>query len=82
MEQALGIIGFSFGASLGIGAVRQIAGGSRPLLRDVFKMGIRVWDGVAGAAASGGEDAAQAPEPAARRGRRRAAPQKIVIARS
>jgi len=82
MEEALGIIGFSFGASIGIGAVRQIAGGSRPLLRDVLKMGIRVWDGVAGVAASVREDTAETPQPAARRGRRRAAPQKIQIARN
>ncbi|MBV8718255.1 MAG: hypothetical protein JO020_24995 [Chloroflexi bacterium] len=81
MEEILGILGFSFGASMGIGVVRSVVGGSRPVLRDVLKMGIRAWDGVAGAAAAARDDAAPTAEPAApRAGRRRAAPQKILIA--
>ncbi|MBV9175346.1 MAG: hypothetical protein JOZ81_35265 [Chloroflexi bacterium] len=82
MEEVLGILGFSFGASLGVSAVRSVVGGSRPVFRDVLKMGLQVWDGLANVAESAREEAAAASsDPAvARRGRRRAEPQKIVIA--
>ena len=78
MEELLGIVGFSFGASLGIGAVRSLGTGSRPLLRDLLKAGIRTWDGLASAGAS---LRAQAAEEATAGGGRRGRAQKILIAK-
>ena len=82
MEEILGLFGFSIGASLGIGAVRSLADGSRPVVREVFKVGIRAWDSLASAATTARDSVAteQAATPARRGGRRRAQPQKIVIA--
>ena len=81
MEEVLGILGFSFGASVGIGAVRSISDGSRPILRDVLKAGIRAWDAIGNSAqAARGEVARAGAEAADKRARRRAAPRKIEIA--
>lgn len=82
MEEVLSIVGFSFGASLGIGAVRSVTAGTRPILRGLVKGGIRVMDAIGGAASTVREDAAQTPDEASSRGRgrRRAEPRKIEIA--
>lgn len=83
MEEVLAILGFSLGASLGIGAVRSVSEGSRPILRDVLKAGIRAWDGMANAASAArgeAEQASQQQTAARSRGRRRPEPRKIEIA--
>lgn len=83
MEEILAFFGFSFGASLGIGAVRTLADGSRPIVREVLKAGIRTWDTVTSSSASV-RDAVTAEQTATqtrRGGRRRTQPEKIVIAR-
>ena len=80
MEQILGFLGFSLGASLGISAVRTVADGSRPVVREVLKAGIRAWDAVSTPSTSD-EAAAVEPTTATRRTRRRRGqPEKIVIA--
>jgi surfactin synthase thioesterase subunit len=76
MEEILGLLGFSLGASLGIGAVRSVTDSSRPIVRELFKVGIRAWDAVASAAPTAREEAATTR----RGGRRRAQPEKIIIA--
>jgi hypothetical protein len=81
MEEILGIVGFSLGASLGIGAVRSVTDGSRPIVRELFKVGVRAWDAVAGATATARAEAAtETSASTPRGGRRRAQPEKIVIA--
>jgi hypothetical protein len=87
VEELLGFFGFSLGASLGAGAVRTLAGGSRPVVREVIKAGIRAWDGLAdvrGAAreslASMQADARAEQAQTRARSRRRAQPQKIIVA--
>ena len=85
MEEILSFFGFTLGASLAIGAVRSVADGSRPVIREMLKTGIRAWDSVATAAAAERDEAARAAtgDAAARgRGRRRAEPRKIEIAHS
>lgn len=87
MEEILGILGFSLGASIGTGAVRSVAGGSRPVLREAFKTGIRAWDMLAGASASARagltsvRDDARTDRKATPSRTRSTAPRKIVIAR-
>jgi hypothetical protein len=86
VEELVGILGFSLGASVGVSAARSVADGGRPVLRDVVKAGIRVWDAAAGlSTAVRQEVSAAAKEAKAPRGarprRRRAEPQKIAIAR-
>jgi hypothetical protein len=91
MEEVIGFLGFSLGASLGAGLVGSIGGGGRPVLRQVLKVGIQTWDTVAGAAEAGARAARSAeaelvlPESASPttrgRSRRRAEPQRIAIAR-
>jgi len=44
MEGILSILGFSLGASLGMGVVRAVGGGPRPVLREVMKAGMAVTD--------------------------------------
>lgn len=82
MEEVLSVLGFSFGASLGVGAVRSVTAGSRPILRDILKTGIRVADAIAAAATSGRQDASEPRVELATpgRSRRRAEPRKIEIA--
>ena len=81
MEEILGFLGFSLGASLGVGAVRTLADGSRPVVREVLKAGIRAWDALSNPPTSDGEAPAAEPTPPARRtGRRRGQPEKIIIA--
>ena len=86
MEEVLGLLGFSFGASLGVGAVRSLGEGGRPLLRDALKVGLRAWDTFAAAGAAAKREAGEAvseagAESQARaRGRGRVKAQKIVIA--
>jgi len=83
MEELLGIVGFSLGASLGVGAVRSLGDGSRPVLREMIKAGIRAWDGLAavGNAARESQSEAQAEQSQTRaRNRRRSQPQKIIVA--
>jgi hypothetical protein len=89
MEELLGILGFSLGASLGVSATRALGDGLRPLVRGVLKVGIRAWDvtanasaAVRGEAAAPADAAASTPASRTRSGRRRAGPQKIMIARS
>jgi diketogulonate reductase-like aldo/keto reductase len=81
MEEILSLFGFSLGASIGIGAVKSVTDGSRPIVREVFKAGIRAWDTVTSTANSEAVDTAEAERSRARRsGRRRAQSEKIVIA--
>jgi hypothetical protein len=87
MEEILSFFGFSVGASLGVSAVRALGDGSRPVVREVFKAGIRAWDGLAGAGAAARENLANVqaetraePQTRARRGRQTQA-QKIIVAR-
>ena len=83
MEEILAFLGFSLGASLGVGAVRTLTDGSRPVLREVLKAGIRAWDTVTCSSPSG-RDAVIAEQTATqtrRGGRRRTRPEKIAIAR-
>jgi hypothetical protein len=87
MEELLGFVGFSLGASLGVGLTRSLGEGTRPLLRTVVKAAIRAWDATANASAAVRAESAPAGEgtsvePAGRARRRRAEPQKIAIARS
>ena len=49
MEELLGILGFSLGASLGAGVVRAVGGGGEPLLRETLKAGIAVTETARGA---------------------------------
>ena len=82
MDEILSLFGFSIGASLGVGVVRSLADGSRPVVRELFKAGIRAFDSV-GNAASAARESVSTEDPAAqtRRGtRRRAQPEKIIIA--
>jgi hypothetical protein len=88
MEEVLVFLGFSFGASLGVGVTRSLGQGLRPFVRDAFKIGIRTWDATAGVASTvrnedstEGGTGGQTPESATARGRRRTRPQKIAIAR-
>ena len=72
MEELLGIVGFSLGASLGVSAVRGLGEGSRPVLREVIKAGIRAWDGLAAAGNAAREGQPEAPaEPGQNRARNR-----------
>jgi hypothetical protein len=82
MEQVLGIVGFSLGASLGVSAVKSVTDGSRSIVRDALKLGIRTFDVVANATNAVRGSVAQASEETAkpRRTRRNAAPRKIEIA--
>jgi hypothetical protein len=81
VEEILGLFGFSIGASLGISAVRSITDGSRPIVREAFKAGIRAWDAVNSAtSAARAAASSEAPAPSRRASRRRAQPEKIVIA--
>ena len=87
MEEILGIVGFSLGASLGISAVRSLGQGVQPTLRGMLKMGIRAWDAAAAGGASVREGVGAAADEAraesAARGRRtRSTAQKIEIART
>jgi hypothetical protein len=87
MEELLGFVGFSLGASLGVSATRSLGEGARPLVRTLLKVAIRAWDATANASAAVGAESAAvgeeaAVEPAGRARRRRAEPQKIAIARS
>ena len=87
MEEVLGIVGFSLGASLGVGVTRSLGQGLRPFVRNAMKLGIRVWDATGSASAAvraevsraGDETAAARPRA---RTRSRNAPRKIAIARS
>ena len=87
MEELLGIVGFSLGASLGVSVTRSLGEGVRPFVRSALKAGIRAWDATARATTAVREEVEAAgtdesTAPATRGGRRRAAPQKIAIARS
>ncbi|MBV9581266.1 MAG: hypothetical protein JO057_22015 [Chloroflexi bacterium] len=82
MEEILSLFGFSLGASVGIGAVRAVTDGTRPLVREMFKAGIRAWDSVSSNSTSV-HDEIILPESASqarRGGRRRSQPEKIIIA--
>jgi hypothetical protein len=91
MEEVIGFLGFSLGATLGAGLVRSMGGEGRPMLRQVLKVGIQTWDAVAGAGGAGAGAAQSAgadlvlPGSASTatraRSRRRAEPRRIAIAR-
>ena len=87
MEEIIGFVGFSLGASLAVSAVRTIGSGSGPVMREAFKAGIRAWDTVAQAGGSAREglaglqsEARQEREQQRARTRRRTQSQKIEIA--
>ncbi len=87
MEEIIGFLGFSLGASIAVSAVRTISGGSRPVVREVFKTGIRAWDTIAQAGGAAREgvaglrtEARQEQEQQRARARRRTQSQKIEIA--
>jgi hypothetical protein len=87
MEELLGFVGFSLGASLGVSVTRSLGEGTRPLVRNLLKVAIRTWEATANASAAVAAESAAAgeeitAEPAGRARRRRAEPQKIAIARS
>ena len=87
MDELIGFVGFSLGASLGVSATRSLGEGVRPFVREALKMGIRLWDATGRASAAVREEVAtgDAGPRTARTGRgrrRRAEPQKIAIARS
>ena len=86
MEELIGIIGFSLGASLGASATRGLGEGVRPLVRNALKLSIRAWDATASAGAAIRNEAAAATDGEATSGTRgrggRRGPQKIAIARS
>ena len=52
MEEVLAVMGFGVGASLGMGIVRALSGGVRPVVKEVIKAGMAVSD--FGRAASSG----------------------------
>lgn len=60
MDTVLEFLGFSVGASLGIGVVRSLSGGLRPLLRGTMKAGLAAVDAVSSTAASASRGAASA----------------------
>jgi hypothetical protein len=80
MEEVLGFVGFSLGASLSVSVTRSLGEGVRPMVRNVLKAGIRAWDAAAGASAAVREELAAAGDEAAREAGTK--PRKIVIARS
>jgi hypothetical protein len=80
MEELLGFVGFSLGASLAIGAVRSLTEGSQPIVREAVKAGIRAWDAVAAASSAARQETAEAQATGRVRARRRSGPEKIVIA--
>jgi hypothetical protein len=87
VEEIIALLGFSFGASLGIGVTRSLGEGARPVVRNVMKLGIRAWDAGAAASAAVREEVARpdGAEPSERTGRTRrgsTGAQQIVIARS
>jgi hypothetical protein len=65
-----------------VSAVRSVTDGSRSIVRDVLKLGIRTFDVVANATSAVRSNIAQASEEVAtpRRTRRSAQPRKIEIA--
>jgi len=60
MEGALGLIGFSLGASLGMALVRTAGIGLRPLVKGAIKAGLAATDAVQGADRRAGETIAKA----------------------
>lgn len=87
MEEIIGFVGFTLGASAAVSLVRSIGGGSKPVVREAMKAGLRAWDTMAqaGGAAREGVASLQAEarqEQAQQRAksRRRTQPQKIAIA--
>jgi hypothetical protein len=85
VEELIGFVGFSLGASLGAGLTRALGEGTRPFAREALKVGIRLWDATGRASAAVRQEAASVEAgtaPTGRGRRRRAEPQKIAIARS
>jgi hypothetical protein len=51
MEEIIGFMGRAVGVSLGVGAIKAVSGGLRPILRDVVRAGVVVGEGVQAVAA-------------------------------
>jgi signal transduction histidine kinase len=84
METLLNIVGFSFGASLAIGAMRSLSHGLRPALVDGLKMTFAVRDALGGLTAEARQGLRDVRDDAAaeRQARsERARPRRIAIAR-
>ena len=83
MEEVLGFLGFSVGASFGVSMVRSVGTGAQPALREALKIGIRAWDGLANAAGSVSQEVRQARADAAAESQASAPSpsRKIVVAR-
>jgi len=91
VEAIIGVIGFSLGASLGMGAVRAVGGGLRPVARRAIRAGLAAGDAfqaaggraretVADLTAEARAEAAQARGTTRTRRSGREAPQKIAVA--
>src|SRR5438132_14367580 len=54
MEEVLGLLGFSLGASVGMSVVRGLGGGMRPVMVQLLRAGLAAGDTVRGAASRAG----------------------------
>jgi hypothetical protein len=50
VEEVLGLLGFSLGATVGMSLVRGVSGGMRPMMVKLFKAGLAAGDVARGAA--------------------------------
>jgi hypothetical protein len=51
MDEIIGFMGRAVGVSLGVGAIKAVSGGVRPILRDVVRAGVVIGEGVQAVAA-------------------------------
>ena len=86
MEELIGFVGFSLGATVGASVTRGLGEGVRPFVREALKVGIRIWDATGRASEAvrqeGASVEAKPSAPRARGRRAGAEPRKIAIARS
>jgi predicted thioredoxin/glutaredoxin len=84
MEEVVNILGFSFGASFAIGAVRSLSRGLRPALKDGLKLTFAVRDSLSGLTAEARQGLRDVREEAVAERRaqaERTRPRRIAIAR-
>lgn len=79
MEEVLGLVGVSLGATLGFNLVRTAARGGRSVLREVLKVGIGAWESTQATVSAAREEARAERERTASAPRRRREPRKIAI---